>query len=167
MMDPRSTPQRRPVEDPTIQPILTHDKFLPGKVAEGTEAKHILDQEIMMLGTQLVSQLRILLKTARVHDRTNAALDQVLNALLTTVKTLTQDKPAVLRLQDDFLYLNEMHLKMNTQLIAIFLEFIDILNARDIGAISFTAEVQPDILRVFAYLFITFDPYTSTICYLR
>ena len=167
MKDPRSTPQRRPVEDPTIQPILTHDKFLPGKVAEGTEAKQILDQEIMVLGTQLVSQLRILLKTARVHDRTNAALDQVLNALLTTVKTLTQDKPAVLRLQDDFLYLNEMHLKMNTQLIAIFLEFIDSLNAREIGAISFTDKVQVDSLREFAYLFITFDPKTSTIGDLR
>jgi len=145
------------------QPILTYDKSLPGKITEGTEAKHILDQEIALLGSQLVTQFHILLKTVRIHDRSNAALGHVLDALLTILKTLTHGHPAVLRLQNDFLYLNDRHLKLNPQLITIFMEFIDSLNARGIGEIRFSDELGVDDLREFSYLFIELDPDSSTL----
>ncbi|MCH6558395.1 MAG: hypothetical protein IH803_09300, partial [Nitrospirae bacterium] len=146
-----------------MQPILTHDKSLPGKITEGTEAKHILDQETVLLGSQLVTQFHILLKTVRIHDRSNAALGHVLDALLTILKTLTHGHPAVLRLQNDFLYLNDRHLKLNPQLITIFMEFIDSLNARGIGEIRFSDELRVDDLREFSYLFIELDPESSTL----
>jgi hypothetical protein len=139
-----------------------HGKSLAGKIAEGSEARDLLDQQILVLGAQLVTQLCILLKTVRIYDRTNAALTHVLDALLTTLQTLAQDRSVVLRLQNDFLYLGEKHLKMGPHQVSIFLEFIDSLNARGIGAISFSAEVQAADLREFAYLFITVDPATST-----
>ncbi|MGH7209488.1 MAG: hypothetical protein ACREIL_08905, partial [Nitrospiraceae bacterium] len=155
-MDDHSTPsQPHPVEDPALQPILIHDKSLPGKIAEGSEARDLLDQQILVLGAQLVNQLHILLKTIRIHDRTNSAVNQVVDATVTTVKTLARDKPVVIRLQNDFLYLGDAHLKMGSQQVAIFLEFIDSLNARGIGTISFSAEMREVDLREFAYRFIS------------
>ena len=162
-MDDRSTPsQPKPVEDPALQPILIHDKSLPGKIAEGSEARDLLDQQILVLGAQLVNQLHILLKTIRIHDRTNTAVNQVVEATVTTVKTLARDKSAVIRVQNDFLYLGDAHLRMGPQQVAIFLEFIDSLNARGIGAISFSSAMQEVDLREFAYRFIGVDPATST-----
>jgi len=160
--DHRTPSQPDPGEDPSLQPVLIHGKSLAGKIAEGSEARDLLDQQILVLGAQLVTQLCILLKTVRIYERTNAALTHVLDALLTTLQTLAQDRSVVLRLQNDFLYLGEKHLKMGPHQVSIFLEFIDILNARGIGAISFSAEVQAADLREFAYLFITVDPATST-----
>ncbi|MGH7252708.1 MAG: hypothetical protein ACREIE_02795, partial [Nitrospiraceae bacterium] len=93
MDDQRTPSQPDPAEDPALQPILIHDKSLPGKIAEGSEAHDLLDQQILVLGAQLVNQIHILLKTIRIHDRTNAAVNQVVDATVTTVKTLARDKP--------------------------------------------------------------------------
>ncbi|OLC00778.1 MAG: hypothetical protein AUH35_01120 [Nitrospirae bacterium 13_1_40CM_62_7] len=162
MDDHRTPSQPDPAENPALQPILIHDKSLPGKIAEGSEARDVLDQQILVLGAQLVNQLHILLKTIRIHERTNAAVNQVVDATVTTVKTLARDNPVVIRLQNDFLYLGDAHLKMGPQQVAIFLEFIDSLNARGIAAISFSAEMRETDLREFAYQFISVDPATCT-----
>ena len=58
------------------EPLLIHEKSLAGKVAKGSEAGDILDQQMLWLGTQLVIQLHVLFKTSRIHGQTNAALDQ-------------------------------------------------------------------------------------------
>src|SRR6476661_5901317 len=82
------------------QPFLTHEKSLSAKVARGSEARDILDQQILWLGTQCVSQLYSLIRTARVHDRGNAALNQPVNAILAIVKSLGHDGPVTLRFQN-------------------------------------------------------------------
>ena len=107
MDDHRTPSQPDPAENPALQPILIHDKSLPGKIGEGSEARDVLDQQILVLGAQLVNQLHILLKTIRIHERTNAAVNQVVDATVTTVKTLARDNPVVIRLQNDFLYLGD------------------------------------------------------------
>ena len=56
------------------QPILTHEKSLTKKVAKGSEAGDIYDQQVLMLGTQLVTQISILVKMSKLHGRTNTAL---------------------------------------------------------------------------------------------
>src|SRR5262245_54476894 len=89
-------------------PLLTHENSLAGKIGQGSEARDILDQQILWLGSQCVTHLYTLMKTARIHDRSNAALNQPVEAILTIVRTLAQDKPVVLRLQNDFLFLGEM-----------------------------------------------------------
>ena len=64
-----------PAELGQSQPILIHEKSLSQKIAHGSEARDILDQQMVMLGIQLVTQLNVLIKTSRIYDRTNAALD--------------------------------------------------------------------------------------------
>lgn len=139
-------------------PILTHERSLANKIAKGSEAGDILDQQLAMLGIQLVTQLNVLIKTSRIHGRTNAALDKPVDAMLTLVKTLAVDRPVVLRLQNDFLFLGDSHLKMSSQQMQVFSSIIDVLNKWKIGGLSFSSAVESKDLRVFAYLFVSLDP---------
>ena len=165
MATPVSNPkQSGKVKEPELgtQPILTHEKSLTVKIGKGSEASDIVDQQLVSLGTQLVTQLNVLFRTSRIHGRTNTALDQPVEAILTLVKTLAQDKAVVLRVQNDFLFLGEMHLKMNAHLMAVFTGVIDNLNAWKIGALSFGSTLQSKDLREFAYQFVTLDPATHS-----
>jgi hypothetical protein len=157
------TPAQTDKADETLQPILTHEKSLYNKIAQGSEAGDILDQQLVMLGIQLITQLNVLLKTSRIHGRTNAALDTPVEAMLTLVKTLAHDRPITLGLQNDFLFLGNQHLKINAQQMAIATSIIDALQAWKIGGISFASSTGSKDLREFAYLFVTLDPATKTL----
>lgn len=149
-------------EAPTVtqqaQPILTHEKSLSHKIALGSEAGDILDQQMVMLGIQLVTQLNVLIKTSRIYDRTNTALDKPVDAMLTLIKTMAHDHPVTLRLQNDFLFLGDSHLKVNAQQMAVATSIIDALNAWTIGGITFSLTAESKDLREFAALFVTLDP---------
>jgi HD-GYP domain-containing protein (c-di-GMP phosphodiesterase class II) len=150
-----------------IQPILTHEKSLSQKIARGSEAGDILDQQMIMLGIQLVTQLNVLIKTSRIYDRTNAALDKPVDMMLTLIKTMAHDRPVTLRLQDDFLFLGENHLKVTAQQMAVVTSFIDALNVWKIGGVSFAYATESKELRDFAALFVTLDPDNNSVDDLR
>ena len=152
-----------PVELGQSQPILIHDKSLSQKIARGSEARDILDQQMIMLGIQLVTQLNVLIKTSRIYDRTNAALDRPVDAMLTLIKTMAHDQPVTLRLQNDFLFLGDSHLKVNAQQMAVATSIIDALNAWKIGGMTFSVAVESKDLREFAALFVSLDPDNTTI----
>jgi len=152
-----------PVADEQAQPILTHERSLSQKIARGSEASDILDQQMVMLGIQLVTQLNVLIKTSRIYERTNAALDKPVDAMLTLIKTMAQDQPVTLRLQNDFLFLGNSHLKVNAQQMAVATSIIDALNAWKIGGMTFSLTVESKDLREFAALFVSLDPDNKTI----
>jgi len=147
-----------PVELGQSQPILIHEKSLSQKIARGSEARDILDQQMVMLGIQLVTQLNVLIKTSRIYERTNSALDKPVEAMLTLIKTMAHDQPATLRLQNDFLFLGDSHLKVNAQQMAVATSIIDALNELKIGGITFSLTVESKDLREFAALFVSLDP---------
>ncbi len=152
-----------PVANEQAQPILTHERSLSQKIARGSEASDILDQQMVMLGIQLVTQLNVLIKTSRIYERTNAALDKPVDAMLTLIKTMAQDQPVTLRLQNDFLFLGNSHLKVNAQQMAVATSIIDALNAWKIGGMTFSLTVESKDLREFAALFVSLDPDNKTI----
>jgi len=145
------------------QPLLTHERSLSHKIAQGSEAGDILDQQMVMLGFQLITQLNTLIKTSRIHGRTNSALDKPVEAMLTIVHTLTHDQPVTLRLQNDFLFLGDSHLKVNAQQMTVVASVIDAMNKWKIGGFTFTASVSSKDLREFAHLFVTLDPTAKTV----
>ncbi len=149
------------VEDDQAQPILTHEKSISQKIARGSEAGDILDQQMVMLGIQLVTQLNVLIKTSRIYERTNAALDKPVETMLTLIKTMAQDQPVTLRLQNDFLFLGDSHLKVNAQQMAVATSIIDALNAWKIGGLTFSLSVESKDLREFAAVFVSLDPETK------
>lgn len=149
--------QTEPTDD-HAQPLLTHEKSLSGKIGQGSEAGDILDQQLAMLGFQLITQLNTLIKTSRIHGRTNAALDKPVETMLTLVQTLAHDQPVTLRVQNDFLFLGERHLKVNAQQMLVASSIIDTMNKWKIGGLTFSSSTSSTELREFAYLFVTLDP---------
>ncbi|MCI0428018.1 MAG: HD domain-containing protein [Nitrospiraceae bacterium] len=160
-LDPASSPAS------ATQPILTHEKSLTNKVAKGSEAGDIYDQQILMLGTQLVTQVSILIKMSRLHGRTNAALDNPVESALTVIKALAHDEPISIRLQNDFLFLGQRHLKVTSAQMPVFSTVIDTLNHWGIGGIAFSDETESRDFREFVFQLASFDPTTSSITTLQ
>ncbi|HEU4685189.1 MAG TPA: HD-GYP domain-containing protein, partial [Nitrospira sp.] len=165
-MEDQNSHQAR-VESEPVQPLLTHEKSLSQKIAQGSEAGDILDQQMAMLGFQLITHLNTLIKTSRIHGRTNAALDKPVEALLTIVQTLTHDQPVTLRLQNDFLFLGDSHLKVNAQQMTVITSILDAMSRWKIGGITFSGTVTSRDVREFGYLFVSLDPATKTVEDLR
>ena len=83
--------------------------------------------------------------------------------MLTLIQTLAHDQPVTLRLQNDFLFLGESHLKVNAQQMAVIGSIIDSLNKWKIGGLTFGSAVTSKDLREFAYLFVSLDPATKSV----
>jgi HD-GYP domain-containing protein (c-di-GMP phosphodiesterase class II) len=161
-VDPLETAQT-PSDGDAAQPLLIHEKSLSHKIGQGSEAGDILDQQTAMLGFQLITHLNTVIKTSRIHGRTNTALDKPVDALLTIVQTLTPDQPVALRLQNDFLFLGDRHLKVHAQQMMVVTSIIDSMSKWKIGGITFSASVTSKDLREFAYLFVTLDPANKSV----
>jgi HD-GYP domain-containing protein (c-di-GMP phosphodiesterase class II) len=149
------------------QPILTHEKSLTKKVAKGSEAGDIYDQQILMLGTQLVTQISILMKMSKLHGRTNTALDIPVESALTVIKTLAHDEPICVRLQNDFLFLGQRHLKVTAAQMPVFSTVIDTFNQWSIGGVSFSKDVESRDFRELIFQLLAFDAANSSISTLR
>ena len=152
-----------PAGEEQTQPILTHEKSLSKKIGHGSEASDILDQQLVMLGFQLITQLNTLIKTSKIHGRTNAALDKPVDTMLTLIQTLTHEKPVTIRLQNDFLFLGESHLKVSAQQMLVISSVIDTMNQWKIGGLTFSSSTSSKDLREFAALFAGLDPTTKSI----
>ncbi len=161
MSEPKAV-QTQASDDQT-QPILTHEKSLSQKIGHGSEAGDLLDQQLVMLGFQLITQLNTLIKTSKIHGRTNAALDKPVETMLTLIQTLAHDQPVTLRLQNDFLFLGESHLKVSAQQMVVVSSIIDTMNKWRIGGLTFASSTSSKDLREFAYLFVSLDPATKSL----
>lgn len=167
MAEPLRTSDTSPYQASAVQPILTHEKSLTKKVAKGSEAGDIYDQQILMLGAQLVTQISILIKMSRLHGRTNAALDSPVETALTVIQALAHDEPISIRLQNDFLFLGQRHLKVTATQLPVFSTVIDTFNKWCIGGVSFSSEVGASDFREFAFHLSRFDAATSSMATLR
>jgi HD-GYP domain-containing protein (c-di-GMP phosphodiesterase class II) len=110
------------------------------------------------LGKNLVNQLAILIKTAHIHEATNVAMVQPTERLINTIKELTQAEGEVsLRLEGDYLFLDEMKLKMDIEGFVSFMFIIDEFKKREIGAITFESGVEAEEIKRFCGLFANVD----------
>jgi HD-GYP domain-containing protein (c-di-GMP phosphodiesterase class II) len=141
-----------------VDPLLVHDRSLTGKVARASEAGDIVEQQLILLGTQLVSQLNVLLRTTRSHGGSNSALDRPVASIRRLVAALGHDQPVALRVQEGFVFLGERHLKTTLPQLPIFSSFIDALSLLGIGALVIKRELGEPELRKFAELFVAADP---------
>ena len=165
MSDSRSI--QAPIVEDHTQPILTHEKSLSHKIGQGSEAGDILDQQLVVLGFQLITQLNTLIKTSKIHGRTNTALDKPVETMLTLIQTMAHDRPATLRLQNDFLFLWDSHLKVSAQQMLVVSSVIEAMTKWKIGGLTFTSSVSSTDLREFAHLFVSLDPTAKSIADFR
>lgn len=167
MADPLRVSDITPAAVAPTQPILTHEKSLTRKVAKGSEAGDIYDQQVLMLGTQLVIQISILIKMSRLHGHTNSALDNPVDSALTVIKTLAHDESISLRVQNDFLFLGQRHIKVTAAQMPVFATVIDTLNHWGIGGITLSSQVEARDFREFIFMLAGFDEGSSSIATLR
>ncbi len=138
-------------------PVFVHDQSLTRKVGRDSEAGDIVDQQLHLLGTQLVTHLNVLLKNARSHGGSNTALDRPVESIGTLVHTLGVDQPVSLRVQEGFVYLGDRHLRMTTHDAPIFASFVDALRSVGAGGLVLRPDAAAD-LRRFADIFVSILP---------
>jgi putative nucleotidyltransferase with HDIG domain len=135
------------------EPLLVHDASLTQKVGQGSEAAEMVDQQVQRIGIQLVTQLGVLLRTARSHGSANAALERPVSAILTLLQALGHDQRVELRVQEDFVFLDDRYLRAPAHQLPILSGFIDLLNSLGVGGIALPADVSAAELRRFAEIF--------------
>ncbi len=162
MVDRPATTQPKPAEANTLRTDLLARELAALKDLEQNENRQFVEQKLLLLGLQLAGNLHVIFKISRLHNRTNAALNQPVEAFMLLVKNLAHDGKAVLRLHNDLLYLGDMELKFSIQQVTMFLELIDLLNKLNIGSITFDTALTEEEFRAFAYLFVRCDPKTTT-----
>jgi putative nucleotidyltransferase with HDIG domain len=148
-------------------PLLVHDRSLTQKVGQGSEAAEIVDQQVQRIGTQLVTQLGVLLRTVRSHGGANAALDRPVSSILTLLRALGQDLGVELRVQEDFVFLGDRYLRAPAHQLPLLSSFIDMLGSMGVGGITLMLSVTDAELRRFAEIFAAADPGPETLEDLR
>jgi len=117
------------------------------------------DEETVKNGKELVNQFYIFMKTAKIHEPTNVAMETPVENVLRTLKGLWQWSEDVhLRLEGDYLFLDDHKLKMDIECFISFTSLIETLKELQIGGILFRRSTTADELRRFIYMLVQADP---------
>jgi HD-GYP domain-containing protein (c-di-GMP phosphodiesterase class II) len=120
------------------------------------------DEEAVQNGKDLVTHFYVLMKTAQIHDPTNIALENPLENLVNTLKKLWQWNPRIdLHLMGDYLFLDDLRLRMDIERAVSFTAVIEALKQLQVGGIVFHSQLTPDELKKFVYLLVQADPKIS------
>ena len=132
---------------------------MEGSRKEGSK-EHSPNEKIAQLGKRLINQFFILLKTAQIHDSGNVALSQPVENLLVIIQELRSETGTEVSIQveDDYIFVNEMKLKMDIVGFISFIAVIEEFKKRQMGGIHFKKEVNGSDLRKFAWTMIHLDP---------
>ena len=117
------------------------------------------DEDMAKKGKELVNQFYIFMKTAQIHDPTNVALETPVENVIRTLKGLWQWSDDVhLRLEGDYLFLDELKLKMDMDGFISFTSLIETLKQLRIGGILLKKSATTDELKRFVYILVQTDP---------
>lgn len=118
-----------------------------------------IDEEMAKRGKELVNQFYILMKTAQIHEPTNVAMETPIENVFRTLRGVWQwSDDAYLRLEGDYLFLDELKLKIDIDGFTSFTSLIDALKQLQIGGIQFKKSSTVDELKRFAYILVQMDP---------
>ena len=124
---------------------------------------HGFDEEMAKKGRELITQIHILIKTAQIHGPTNVALAQQLEQAMRTITDLWRWSDDVcLRLEGEYIYLDELKLKMDIEGFASFTAVIDIFKHLGVGTVNFKKPASEEEVSRFIYLLVQADPNAQT-----
>jgi HD-GYP domain-containing protein (c-di-GMP phosphodiesterase class II) len=133
------------------------------KVEQKLLSSKTFDEDVARLGKALVNQFYILLRTARLHDSGNIAWDQPLENFIKTIQELVQLKQELpLRLSGDYLFLDDLKLKMDIEGFTSFNSVTEEMKRREVGSILFKRTTNSLEVRRFIYLFASLDTKTES-----
>ncbi len=117
------------------------------------------DEDLAKRGKALVNQLYILMKTAQIHEPTNIAMETPVENVIRTLREIWQwSDDAHLRLEGDYLFLDELKLKMDIDGFISFTSLIEVLKQLKIGGILLKKSTTVDELKRFIYVLVQTDP---------
>lgn len=120
------------------------------------------DEDLAKKGKELVNQFYILMKTAQIHEPTNVAMEAPVENVFRTLRGVWQwSDEAYLRLEGDYLFLDDLKLKMDIDGFTSFTSLIDSLKHLGIGGLLFKKSSGTDELKRFVYILVQTDPNTE------
>lgn len=129
--------------------------------AFGSAADRDADELTVSHGRDLVVHLCVLMKTAQIHDPSNIALVNPSDHLIKTLKQIWQwHKTVRIHLIGDYLFLDDLRLRMDLERYASFTFVIEELKRVGLGGIVFHDGITAEDLRRFTYIVAHVDPKT-------
>jgi HD-GYP domain-containing protein (c-di-GMP phosphodiesterase class II) len=129
--------------------------------AVGKSQDRDADDLTVVHGRDLVTHLCVLMKTAQIHDPSNIALVNPSDNLVNTLKQIWQwHKTIRLHLIGDYLFLDDLRLRMDLERFASFTFVIEELKRVGLGGVTFRDGIGSEDLRRFAYIVAQVDPKT-------
>ena len=117
------------------------------------------DEEKALLGAQLMNQLAILIKTSQIHGQGNVALVQPTENVLNTLERFFQgDSEVALNLQGNYLFLDDLKLKVDIQGFSNLMFMVEELKKRETGSLIFSRGISSADVLKFCSIFGNFDP---------
>jgi HD-GYP domain-containing protein (c-di-GMP phosphodiesterase class II) len=124
-----------------------------------TRASKGFEEEASRLGRDMVTQLYVLIRNAQIHDPGNVALNAPTENLMQTLKRLWKFYEKIdLHLVGDYLYMDEIRLRMDIERLVSFTGVIEELKRIQIGGLVFFPKLGTDELRRFVSVFTQIDP---------
>ena len=117
------------------------------------------EEEASQLGRDMVTQLYVLMKNAKVHDPANVALAAPAENLMQTLNRLWKLYEKIdLHLVGDYLYMDELRLRMDIVRFVSFTGVIEELKRIQIGGLVFLPKLGSDELRRFVSVVTQINP---------
>ena len=132
-----------------------------GKVTDPRSARGFrgFDEEATQLGRDMVTQLYVLIKNVKIHDPGNIALAAPAENLMRTLKRLWKWYEKIdLHLVGDYLYMDELRLRMDIERFVSFMGVIEELKQVQVGGLVFYPKLSTDELRRFVSILTRVDP---------
>lgn len=109
--------------------------------------------EFVAIGRDFVRSFHLLLRTAALHDRENAALERPLQEFLGVLDRLRRlDGSWELRVRNDYLHLCDQRLKVDLDLFPSYHFVVDALGRAGVGAVGVRSVLGPRELLAFVHL---------------
>jgi HD-GYP domain-containing protein (c-di-GMP phosphodiesterase class II) len=130
---------------------MADDSQKQARAAEPSAPDVGSDEEAVRAGRELVTQFSVLLKTAQIHDASNIAMVNPSETLAAILQQLFRwSKVVHLHLSGDYLFLDDLRLRMDIERFSSFNFVIQEMKRVRIGGVTFHEGLGPPELRRFA-----------------
>jgi HD-GYP domain-containing protein (c-di-GMP phosphodiesterase class II) len=113
------------------------------------------DREINRNAQDIINQLSVILRTARIHDPGNIAVTTAIDKFLVLLNQMTDaEENITLELIGEFFYVDGVRVRYSLEYLLNFDFFIRELKKREMGKIIFRKKIKPEDIQIFLKAFI-------------
>jgi HD-GYP domain-containing protein (c-di-GMP phosphodiesterase class II) len=142
------------MSEPTSEPTSKPDSAPGGGAKSGISLSKVLNDGVRKYGTLILSNLAIAIKVTKLYSFAHQNVSDAIRELLEFLhKFVRMEGSAVLMRNGDFLFLNEVRIRVDLGGLQSFNFIVGLLKERDIGEICFNEGTAPQELQALVDLF--------------